>query len=342
MIRRSSLALLFAICVPVAGVSVAEPVTAPDEAARVAAIAPAKRTKLILLGTAAGPVPKATRSQPATAIVVDGKVYLFDVGNGVLRQLAKAGYGVSDIAAIFVTHNHFDHNADLGSVMAFRWMSGDARPVPVIGPPGTAAIAAAHLDAFRQSEEIFIAVVPGRQLPKLDEQFPVREGVGGLLFEDERIKVTAAENSHYSMQYKSAVAYGRDRSIAYRIETPDRVIVISGDTGKSDALQALAQDADILVSEVLDVDAIEAYVAGRATREKWSDKQKQDTLRHHMEGHLPARDLGRMAQAANVKNVVLTHFVPTSPTSLDTSVVEKQVRESFGGVVVGGVDLQVF
>jgi ribonuclease BN (tRNA processing enzyme) len=162
------------------------------------------------------------------------------------------------------------------------------------------------------------------------------------MFKDERITVTAAENSHYSMQYKSAAAYRRDLSISYRIQTPDRVIVITGDTGKSDTLQALATDADILVSEVLDVEAIEAYVAKRSVAENWSDKQKQDTLRHHMQGHLPARDLGLMATAAKVKHVVLTHFVPTSPTSLDTSVVEGQVREAFDGVVVGGLDLQVF
>lgn len=342
MIGRSSLALrLMAIALSGAALS-AVPAVASDEAAPAAAIAPVERTKLILLGTAAGPVTKTTRSQPATAIVVDGKVYLFDVGNGALRQLAQAGYSVSDVAGIFITHNHFDHNADLGSVMAFRWMAGKDQPVPIIGPPGTAAVAAAHLAAFRHSEEIFAAVVPGRKLPKLNPQFPVREGIGGQLFKDDRITVTATENSHYSMQYKSAAAYGRDRSISYRIQTPDRVIVITGDTGKSDALQALAKDADILVSEVLDVEAIEAYVAKRSAAENWSDKQKQDTLRHHMQGHLPARDLGRMAAAANVKNVVLTHFVPTSPTSLDTSVVEAQVRETFGGTVVGGVDLQVF
>ncbi len=318
------------------------PSPASADPTRFVSIAPVERTKLILLGTAAGPVPKATRSQPATAIVVDGKVYLFDVGNGVLRQLAKAGYGVSDVETIFITHNHFDHNADLGSVMAFRWMAGGGKPVPIIGPPGTAAVAAAHLRAFRHSEEIFAAVVPGRKLPKLHTEFPVRERMEGLVFSDERITVTAVENSHYSMQYKSAAAYGRDHSISYRIQTPDRVIVITGDTGKSDALEALAKDADILVSEVLDVDAIEAYVAKRAAAENWSDKQKQDTLRHHMRGHLPARDLGVMAAAAKVKSIVLTHFVPTSPTSLDTSVVEGQVREAYDGTVVGGVDLQVF
>jgi ribonuclease BN (tRNA processing enzyme) len=126
MIIRLGLALRLAmLALSGAGMS-AMAATASTDATTAVAIAPVERTKLILLGTAAGPVPKATRSQPATAIVVDGKVYLFDVGNGVLRQLAKAGYSVSDVAGIFITHNHFDHNADLGSVMAFRWMAGGA------------------------------------------------------------------------------------------------------------------------------------------------------------------------------------------------------------------------
>src|SRR3546814_9055168 len=70
---------------------------------------------------------------------------------------------------------------------------------------------------------------------------------GGLVYSDGRVKVFAAENTHYQ-----TFNAGRDKSFSYRFETPGRVIVFSGDTGPSEALTELARGADILVSEVID------------------------------------------------------------------------------------------
>src|SRR3546814_19231575 len=69
---------------------------------------------------------------------------------------------------------------------------------------------------------------------------------GGLVYSDGRVKVFAAENTHYQ-----TFNAGRDKSFSYRFETPGRVIVFSGDTGPSEALTELARGADILVSEVI-------------------------------------------------------------------------------------------
>jgi ribonuclease BN (tRNA processing enzyme) len=340
-ISRLALALFLAFAMGPFGPAVAraEPTAKAVGSSPIAASA---RTQIILLGTTGGPVANPLRSQPATAIVVDRRVYLFDLGNGVLRHLAKAGFTVKDVAGVFITHNHFDPNAALGAVMAFRWISGTDSPLPIVGPPGTKSIASAHFAAFRPSEEIFLAVVPGRPLPDLVTDFPIREGVAGPIYADDKIRVTAVQNSHYQMQFTDAVAHNRDLSISYRIETPDRVIVISGDTGRSDALEQFVRGADILVSEVLDVAAIKAYVGERARVENWPAAQLENTLRHHLQGHLAAEDLGRMAQAAKVGAIILTHFVPASRTTLDTSSVEQQVRATFSGPVVGGVDLDRF
>src|SRR5215472_9924372 len=63
----------------------------------------AHRSRLILLGTAGGPTPKADRAAPASAIVVDGAIYVIDCGNGVARQMVKAGLDLGAIRDVFIT-----------------------------------------------------------------------------------------------------------------------------------------------------------------------------------------------------------------------------------------------
>ena len=77
----------------------------------------AKYAELVLLGTGGGPRIWAARSQPASAIIVDGIVYIVDAGNGVTVQLAKAGIDTNAIKSVFITHNHSDHVADYGTLV---------------------------------------------------------------------------------------------------------------------------------------------------------------------------------------------------------------------------------
>jgi len=93
------------------------------------------------LDTAGGPPQHAARYPIANALVVGDAVYLFDVGNGVLRQLDAAGLRVDQLHGVFLTHHHLDHNADLGVVLLSHWTFGNAVPIPLIGPPGTAVLA---------------------------------------------------------------------------------------------------------------------------------------------------------------------------------------------------------
>ena len=73
-------------------------------------------TQWVTLGTLGGPVPDRHRAQPANLLVVNGASYLVDAGNGVAAQLAKAGVGPGAIATMFISHNHNDHNADMGTL----------------------------------------------------------------------------------------------------------------------------------------------------------------------------------------------------------------------------------
>ena len=98
--------------------------------------------QFVTLGTGGGPVIRVKRSEPANAVVVNGSVYLFDVGDGVQRQLAAAGLPLASVKAVFISHHHMDHNAGLGPLMMSRWLFDPLPALPVIGPPGTRAMTA--------------------------------------------------------------------------------------------------------------------------------------------------------------------------------------------------------
>ena len=99
-------------------------------------------TQVITLGTGGGPSYRDKRAMSSNAVVVGNDVYLVDTGDGLMHRYASAGLDVGQVKAVFITHHHFDHNADLGALLTFRWLANDllgetGQPLPVIGPPMT-------------------------------------------------------------------------------------------------------------------------------------------------------------------------------------------------------------
>ncbi|MBA5604260.1 MBL fold metallo-hydrolase [Duganella sp. FT3S] len=300
-----------------------------------AAMATAAGTRLILLGTGAGPIPRKDRSQPANLLVVGGRPYLIDAGNGVSRQLVRAGYVPSDVRTVFITHHHIDHNADMGALMSFAWVEDNKRrdasapPMRFYGPAPTAALVQVAQQFLSVSERIFRAGVPMAPVAGRFEGYDVQ--APGVVFRDDRIVVSAIENTHYA-----GTAPGVDKSYSYRFDTPGRAIVFCGDTGPSEALTALAKDADVLVCEVNDLDASMKEVASGMQL----PPQALMAMRHHMEAqHITPEQIGQMAQKANVKSVVLTHFSPGLDGEQDHGQYTDGVRKYFHGPVIAGHDL---
>ena len=116
-----------------------------------------------------------------------------------------------------------------------------------------------------------------------------------------------------------------------RFDTPDRSIVISGDTTRSDGLVALARGADILVHEALFPEGVDRLVAGV----KNAANLKQSVLAHHT----TAEDVGRVAQAAGVKMLVLSHLVPAEDPAITDRMWIDAASRPFRGRVVMGRDL---
>jgi ribonuclease BN (tRNA processing enzyme) len=202
-------------------------------------------TRLITLGTMAGPTPRAHRAQSSNLLIVNGTLYVIDAGDGVARRVAKGGFNVRDIGTIFLTHHHDDHTAGLGTLMSVAWDNQRTQPINVYGPTRTEDLVKAAVQYFSISAEIRIAD-GGRTVP-IARVFFGHDVRPGVVYEDANVKVTAAENTHF--EFHGGTAAGKHKSYSYRFDTPDRVVVFTGDTGRSDALTDLAKGADLLVSE---------------------------------------------------------------------------------------------
>jgi ribonuclease BN (tRNA processing enzyme) len=274
-------------------------------------------TKLVLLGTGGGPMPKVTRAAPAQAVVVDGVTYIVDCGNGVARQMAKARLGFRTLRAVFVTHHHSDHNADFGNLFLLLWAGGLDAAVDAFGPPPLVAMAAQFLAlnaydvATRIADEGRPPLAPLMRVHDID--------AAGEVYRDERVRVTCTLVKHPPVV----------PAFAFRFDTQDRSIFFSGDTAPCDSLIALARGADVLVHEVLHEPSLDAICANlpNATRLR----------RHLLDSHTTQDQVGIVAREAGVKCLVLSHFVPADSVTDDTW--RDAAARDYDGKIVLGRDL---
>lgn len=277
------------------------------------------KTRLILLGTGGGPRPRKASSAPAQVILVNETAYVVDCGNGVARQLAFAGVPLPMLRHVFVTHQHSDHNADYGNLIWLAWAAGLGTRVDTWGPPPLEQMTRVFFEMnasdinTRIADEGRVPLVPLVHVHELTQ--------GGVVMQDDNVKVTAAVVAHPPVI----------PSFAFRFDAPDRSIVISGDTARSDNLVRLAQGADVLVHEALYLPAVDRLVAS---------VPNASTLRKHLiDSHTAVEDCGRVAQAAGVKVLVLSHLVPADDPAVTDQMWIDAARAHFHGTVVLGKDL---
>jgi ribonuclease BN (tRNA processing enzyme) len=297
---------------------------------------PKSETRLITLGTVAGPPPRPHRAQFSNLLIVNGTLYVIDAGDGVARRIAKAGFNVRDVGVVFITHHHDDHTAGLGTLMSAAWDNQRTKPINVYGPPRTEELVKAAVQYFTISADIRIAD-GGRSIP-IEQLFHGHDVEPGVVYQDSNLKVNVIENIHFGF-HKGAAA-GKHKSYSYRFETPGRVIVFTSDTGPFAGLVEFAKGADLLVAEA---NSIEQRMQDLIRSGQWQvmTNEEQARIKRQMaEGHLSPDDVGQLAEGAAVKSVILSHL--TWKADDDYSNWVDEVKKHFSGPVFIAKDLKEF
>jgi len=278
-----------------------------------------RRSRLILLGTGGGPTPKANRSAPANAVVVDGVIYIVDCGSGVARQMVLAGLSLTALRRVFITHHHSDHDADYGNLLLLAWESDLAHRVDSYGPPPLTRMTRQFLQL--NDYDIQTRSADEGRPPLAPLIIPHEISGDGLVIRDDKVTVTAALVDHPPVR----------PALAYRFDCPDRSIVFSGDTRPSQNLVRLAKGADVLVHEVMYLPALDRLI---------SAEPNARTLRAHLlAAHTSTDDVGKIATQAGVKTLVLSHFVPGGEPAIPDEVWRDAVKPHFAGDLIVGRDL---
>ena len=277
------------------------------------------KTRLILLGTGGGPRPRKENMASAQVLVVNDALYVVDCGDGVARQLVTAGLSLPKLRHVFITHQHSDHNADYGNLLLLAWASGLRTRVDTWGPPPLEKMTRLFFEM--NAYDIDIRIADEGRVPLVPLVHAHEFSESGTILRDDNVKATCTLVDHGMVK----------PAFAYRFDTADRSIVISGDTNRSDNLVRLAQGADLLVHEALYVPAVDRLVArvpNAATLKK-----------HIIEAHTAVEDCARVAAAAGVKTLVLSHLVPADDPSVSEQTWLDAARPHFSGRIIVGRDL---
>jgi len=305
--RKIALLTLFLISWPVDGGRIQDSSTPAQS-----------KTQVALLGTGT-PNADPDRSGPAVAVVVNDTPYVIDCGPGVVRRAAAAerkgvnGLAVAKLRRLFITHLHSDHTVGLPDFIFTPAVLERDAPLEIYGPPGIKEMTDHILKAY--AEDINI------RLRGLEPSKPrgyvvnVHEIKTGVIYRDENVTVKAFPVKHGSWKH----------ALGFRFETPDRVIVISGDCSPSESVIEACNGCDVLIHEVYST-------AGFARR-------PPEWRRYHSNFHTSSKELAGIAAKARPGLLVLYHQLQWGVTPeqlLD------EIKQDYQGRVVYGNDLDIY
>lgn len=321
-------------------------------------------TRLVLLGTAGGPLPSPTRSGISQAVVVGDRVHVVDCGTGVTRQLRRARL-LSQLHQVFLTHLHSDHACDYLNLFLLGWpvlqhnppvqvfgpgsaglmwalpARGEEPAIPLVSPdnptPGLIDVTRHHIEAHAFDLNIRMREAGRRDLTALivPSEITVPAEVGASPMGSVAPPMPPIVVSDDGDVRVTAILVDHAPvfpAFAFRFDTPAGSIVLSGDTAPSANLVALAQGADILVHEVYD-----------DTRGDDADEGTWEARRRHhhlVTSHTPLSQVGKVAADAGVGRLVLTHFIP-GDDELPDARWQAGVTSYDGDVIVGRDLLEV-
>ena len=269
--------------------------------------------KITLLGTGC-PQCDPDRLGPASLVQHGSRQLLIDVGSGATQRLVAAGSSGRALDAVLLTHLHSDHIVDLFQLVISSWHQGRDRPQRIYGPEGTRGFVDGLMALWRPELEQRIAHELRPSTAALEVE--VFEIAAGEVLRLDDVTVRAVAVDHFPVKH----AYG------FVVEADGTRAVFSGDTAPCPALVAAARGADLLVHE--------CFIHGIMRPEP--GLRSEAGLANVARYHTASSEIGKIATGAQVRCLLLNHFVPTT---FDKDAVLAEVRRDYRGPALIGEDL---
>ena len=278
-------------------------------------------TKIAMLGSG-NPNPDPAHSGCSLAIIVNDEPYIVDFGPGLVRQASALSprYGgplealsIDKLKTAFLTHLHSDHTTGYPDLIFTPWVEGRDEPLEVYGPEGIKRMTEHILLAYEEDIRYRLyGLEPANNQGWRVNAHEIQEGV---IYTDDNIKVEAFLVKHGSWPN----AYG------FRFTTPDKVIVVSGDTGPCDNISKYSEGADILIHEV--------YKAADF------DKKPEHRQKYHKQNHTSTHELAELANKVKPELLILYHTLYWGATDQD---IMDEISSIYKGKVVIGQDGSIY
>ncbi|KPA16271.1 Beta-lactamase-like domain protein [Candidatus Magnetomorum sp. HK-1] len=267
-----------------------------------------------------------TPAQACTAVFVNGQFLLFDAGDGAERSLERLNFPMSDLSAVFITHFHNDHFADLGEVIDRSWTFERRHKLSVYGGVGITQIingikSSYEFDYAYRNEHHGKDFLPLEYVDVIPYPIEIGDGESIVVYEKEGVVVTAFDVNHPPVE----------PALGFTVTFGGKKIVISGDTTFTETLLQQSKDADVLVSDAMNKEMV-AQMEAISSKNGWS---YNETIFHDIqEYHIGVNELGQLAHSAGVKTLLLMHMIPSgNPNQMQTSFVDP-ISKYFDGEII--------
>jgi ribonuclease Z len=301
-------------------------------AARAQAVKELDRTDAItcvLVGTGS-PMPS-DRVQACTAVFAGGQFLVFDCGDGAEHAMESFDLPVASLDAVFITHFHSDHFADLGEVIDRSWLLGRRKILPVHAPTGIPQILAGFSQAYQLEYGYRTAHHGEGVMPRefaAAEPHPFDASDNGepiVVYDHEGVVVKAFAVNHPPVH----------PAVGYRIEHAGKVVVISGDTTTCESLVAQSADADLLCAEAMNMTMVEQL---EAANKQLGNEMVAHIMHDIRSYHADVNELGKLAEQAKVKRLALTHLLPPVGAIAAMAIFKKPAAAAYHGEIIVGED----
>lgn len=293
------------------------------------------RGKLIFLGTSAG-VPTESRSLPSLALMWNGEIILFDVGEGTQHRMIKAQLSPVKITKIFISHMHGDHVLGLPGLVMTMSLMKRTQPLELFGPPGVKDFLSCLLPTIHESEEDVNFIIKVNEITQdglvVSERdyevysIKVKHSIDNIAYKFVEKDRPGKFNEEIANKLgipegplRKELIEGKSITLNGKVITPELVVgpprpgfkfVYTGDTAYSENLVEFSRGVDILIHE------------------STFDSSKEDAAKKVF--HSLASDAAVIAALSKAKKLILTHF---SARYKDSSVLVEDAKRIFKNVI---------